>query len=296
MNTRQIPDSNRDSIALVTGANNGIGLELTRRLLGEGWQVAVLIRSNFADGDEIVQSALREGRLRIYRAELTDFAQLRAALERIKQEEPKLDVVFNNAGGSLAELSFSPQGREMHYELQTVVPYIVYRELKDLLLRGSLRTVIGTSSNAFNFVKTFDPDKLPHPSTFKQLTGAYAESKLALSLWTRALASREASDGIKLRSADPGPNNTVRKGKKSGLPFPVNYLMRFFPGPAQGASRLYEAAFGPYRDKAGVLIDKKGIVDLRFAEHAQRVLDNVDRVYREEFAAPKKTSNKGSLV
>lgn len=270
--------------ALITGANNGIGLELTRRLLTEGWHVAALIRSSFAADDEVTARAIRDGRLRIYTAELTDFPQLAAALQKIQAEEASIDVLFNNAGGSLPELRFSPQGREMHYELQTVVPYIIYREMKELLLRGSFKTVIGTSSNAFNYTKAFDADKLARPQRFKQLTGAYADTKLAMSLWTQALAHSEAQDGILLRSADPGPNNTIRKGKKSGLPFPVNYLMRFFfAPPTQGAGRLHEAAFGSHKSEIGALIDKNGIVKLRFADQAKRVLENVDRVYREEF-------------
>lgn len=270
--------------ALITGANNGIGLELTRRLLTEGWHVAALIRSAFSNDDEITGSAIREGRLRVYTAELTDFTQLAAALQNIQTNETAIDVLFNNAGGSLPELRFSPQGREMHYELQTVVPYVVYRELKELLMRGSLKTVIGTSSNAFNYTKVFDADNLARPQRFKQLTGAYADTKLAMSLWTQALAPTEAEDGILLRSADPGPNNTIRKGKKSGLPFPVNYLMRFFfAPPTQGAGRLYDAAFGQYKKETGTLIDKKGIVKLKFADQAERVLENVDRIYRKEF-------------
>lgn len=270
--------------ALITGANNGIGLELTRRLLTEGWHVAALIRSAFSADDKVTVDAIREGRLRIYTAELTDFTQLAAALHKIQTAESSIDVLFNNAGGSLPELRFSPQGREMHYELQTVVPYIIYRELKELLLRGSFKTVIGTSSNAFNYTKAFDADSLARPRRFKKLTGAYADTKLALSLWTYALAPGEAEDGILLRSADPGPNNTIRKGKKSGLPFPVNYLMRFFfAPPTQGAGRLHAAAFGSYSSEAGALIDKKGIVQLKFADQAERVLENVDRIYREEF-------------
>ncbi|WP_051507008.1 SDR family NAD(P)-dependent oxidoreductase [Saccharibacillus sacchari] len=270
--------------ALITGANNGIGLELTRRLLTEGWHVAALIRSSFAADDEVTACAIRDGRVRIYAAELTDFSQLAAALQKIQTNETAIDVLFNNAGGSLPELRFSPQGREMHYELQTVVPYIIYRELKDLLLRGSLKTVIGTSSNAFNYTKIFDADNLAQPQRFKQLTGAYADTKLAMSLWTQALAPREAKDGIFLRSADPGPNNTIRKGKKSGLPFPVNYLMRFFfAPPTQGAGRLHDAAFGSHKSDVGALIDKKGIVTLKFADQAERILENVDRIYQEEF-------------
>lgn len=125
--------------ALITGANNGIGLELTRRLLGEGWHVAALIRSDFLEDDEEVQAALRKGQLRVYKADLADFASLKQALKRMKEAEAKLDVLFNNAGGSFSELSMTKQGREQHFDLQTVAPYAVFMELKELLKKEAAR-------------------------------------------------------------------------------------------------------------------------------------------------------------
>lgn len=52
---------------------------------------------------------------------------------QIKKKETKLDALFNNAGGSFSNLRFSPQGRELHYEIQTVVPFIITMELLDLV-------------------------------------------------------------------------------------------------------------------------------------------------------------------
>ncbi|OWR27805.1 short-chain dehydrogenase, partial [Saccharibacillus sp. O23] len=80
MNALPVQDPNTRT-ALITGANNGIGLELTRRLLNEGWQVAVLIRSSFPADDDAIASAIRGGRLRIHRAELTDFRLLAEPLK-----------------------------------------------------------------------------------------------------------------------------------------------------------------------------------------------------------------------
>src|SRR5690606_16921419 len=119
-----------DSIAMITGANAGIGLELTRALLSEGWQVIALIRSNFPAMDVPIQNALRSGRLRIYKVEdLAEYDSLRQGLEAIKAVEKRIDALFNNAGGSFPELSYSKQGREKHYELMTVVPYLILMEM-----------------------------------------------------------------------------------------------------------------------------------------------------------------------
>lgn len=204
--------------ALITGANHGIGLALTHRLLNEGWEVISLIRSAFAEDDPLIHKALGSRQLRIYKADLSDFGQLRSALQDINRHESHIDILFNNAGGSFPELLLSKQGRELHYELQTVVPYILTMELKPLLLKGTLRTVVNTSSNAFMMKRSFDPASLERPAKFQMLTGPYADTKRAMSLWTEAVASELAAEGILIRSADPGGNNTLRSGKNQASP------------------------------------------------------------------------------
>lgn len=273
------------SIALITGASAGIGLELTRRLLSEGWQVAALIRSDFPADDMKIQEAVKNGRLRIYKsADLADYDSLRRALVEIKGKEPRIDILFNNAGGSLPGLSYSKQGREKHYELMTVVPYIILMEMKELLRNGRLRTVINTSSSAFNFTKELSIESLEQPAAFRKLTGPYASSKLALSLWTQAIAPQLAKEGIKIRSVDPGGNNTLRKGKESGLPIGIKLIMKlFFSPPTKGASRLYKGAFGEYRNETGVFLMKDQVTRLKFTNQADPILGRISEIYNSEF-------------
>ncbi|MBO9600312.1 MAG: SDR family NAD(P)-dependent oxidoreductase [Cohnella sp.] len=278
----------REDVALITGASAGIGLELSRKLLSEGWQVVALNRSDFPPEDTVFQTAVKEGRLRIYKtADLADYDSLRGTLDHIKSKERRIDILFNNAGGSFPELSYSKQGREKHYELLTVVPYIVLMELMELIRRGNRKTVINTSSSALHYTKEFTIETLERPKTFRKLLGPYATSKLALSLWTLAIAPQLAKDGdIKIRSVDPGGNNTLRKGKKSGLPLVVTLLMKlFFAPPTHGAGKLYEGAFGEHRDKTGVFVVKGRVAELKFADQARNVLERIHAIYESEFVA-----------
>lgn len=274
-----------EHIALITGASAGIGLELTRKLLSEDWQVVALNRSDFPREDASIQNAIQSGALRIYKTEdLADYASLRRALTEIKSRERRIDLLFNNAGGSFPELSYSQQGREKHYELLTVVPYIILMELKELLTLGRLKTVINTSSSAFRSTKSFSVESLEHPKTFRKLLGPYATSKLALSLWTQAIAPQLAQDDIKIRSVDPGANNTLRKGKRSGLPLLVKIIMKlFFSPPTHGADRLYNGALGEHRNKTGVFLVKGQVAELKFQEQARPVLDRIQAIYEQEF-------------
>ncbi|QTH46393.1 SDR family NAD(P)-dependent oxidoreductase [Cohnella sp. LGH] len=275
----------RKNIALVTGASAGIGLELTRKLLSEEWQVVALNRSDFPKEDTKIQKAVMNGKLRIYKtADLTDYDSLRGTLEEIRSKERRIDILFNNAGGAFHELCYSKQGREKHYELLTVVPYLILMELKELLKNGSLKTVINTSSSALKHVKEFNLEILERPKSFRKLFGPYAASKLALSLWTQAIAPQLAQEGIKIRCVDPGGNNTLRKGKKSGLPIVVSLLMKlFFSPPTHGANLLYEAALGEHRHETGVFVLKGRIAQLKFIDQAVNVLERIYEVYEHEF-------------
>ncbi|TCP70725.1 SDR family NAD(P)-dependent oxidoreductase [Baia soyae] len=277
--------SQRENIALITGANAGIGLELARKLLSENWQVVALNRSDFSTEDMEIQRAIKNGSLRIYKTkDLADYTSLRRTLGEMKEKEQRIDILFNNAGRSFHELSYSKQGRESHFELMTVVPYIILMELKELLQNGHFKTVINTSSSAIQFVKEFTLETLERPKTFRKLLGPYATSKLALSLWTEAIAPQLAKNGIHIRSVDPGGNNTLRKGRKSGLPIWLEPLMKFFYAPpTHGASQLYEGALGKYRNKTGVFLQKDRVTGLKFSDQARNVLERVHVIYEHEF-------------
>ncbi|MWC30722.1 SDR family NAD(P)-dependent oxidoreductase [Paenibacillus sp. MMS18-CY102] len=270
-------------VALITGANSGVGLELTKRMLSEGWEVAALVRSPFPDDEPVIAEARQAGRLRIYRADLADFAQLREALQLIKSKEPRIDVLFNNAGVSLADMKISKQGREIHYEVNAVVPYIVLMELLPQLRQGRLKTVVNTSSNALLYKRGFETGELERPQAFKALFGPYASSKLALSLWTRELAASLLSEGIRIRSVCPGGNKTAMTAN-AAMPIylrPIRQL--FFSHPSKGAARVYNAAFGEGRERTGVFLNKGKATALPFAERSAEVLRKIAAVYEGEF-------------
>jgi len=276
-----------EHIAMITGANAGIGLALTKKLLAEKWQVIAVNRSDYPTDDISINQAIENGRLRIYKAkDLSDFASLKHTLQKIKEQEKQIDLLFNNAGGSFHELSYSKQGREMHYELMAVVPYIILMEMKGLLTNGRGKTVINTSSSAISFTKQLSIEMLEHPTTFRKLIGPYANAKLALSLWTQEIASELLTSGIKIRSVDPGGNNTLRKGKKTGLPFIVKPLMKlFFPPPTHGAKLLYEGAVGQHQHKTGVFLKKGHVTALKFQDKARLIADSIHTIYEREYVS-----------
>jgi NAD(P)-dependent dehydrogenase (short-subunit alcohol dehydrogenase family) len=267
--------------ALVTGARTGIGLELTKKLLKEGWQVVALNRSPFKEDDELIKGALKAGNLIVYLTDLADFKILAGTLKKVRDHEHYLDVIFNNAGSMSGSLSYSVQGREIDYEINTVVPYIIAKELEELLLKGGLKTIVNTSSEAALMAKDFKPEQLENPKAFKKLFGVYASSKLALSLWTTKYAQNLKNE-IKIRSVDPGPTKT-KMSKGSGMPWFVLLLrpLLFLP-PSKGAKNVYDGAFGEFKNESGVFISKGKIKPLKYVDKGLTVLSKVDRIYQKD--------------
>lgn len=257
-------------VAMVTGARSGLGLELTRRLLREGWSVAVLVRATMPD-DPGLTEAKRDGRLRVYSGDLADAASRADVVARLSAGEPQIDVLFNNAGVSTSEMTYSPQGRELNFEVNAIAPYVVTQGLLPNLAAGGAGKVINTSSSAVHYAKNYDPDLLAKPSVpFKKLFGPYAHSKLALSLWTKAIAPDLSRRGVTIISVDPGANRTPMTGG-TGMPAPLLLLAKlFFKSPAHGAGLLLDGALGSH--SAGDFVTKGTAKELPFLAEADKTL------------------------
>lgn len=276
-------------VALVTGARSGVGLELTRRLLKDGWEVAALVRTPIT-GDDNIARADAGGRLRYYLADLADFADLRRVVSEIEARERAIDVLFNNAGVSPETMLMSPQGRELCFEVNTVVPYILLRALAPRLAAGRLKRIVNTSSNALLRVKSFAPSGLAHPKDYRKLFGPYAQSKLALSLWTKAVSGDFAEQGISVVSACPGPNKTPMTAG-SGMPWALKMLAKvLFKHPRVGAQELYDALDPAHVPAGGFLMNGK-VMPLPFPDQAAAVLAAVDTIFQTEFEADYLGSN-----
>lgn len=268
--------------AMITGANSGVGFELMKKLLLENWDVIALIRSDFPENETTTKEAINSKKLRIYRADISDFQSLKSALSQIKNTEHSIDVLFNNAGVGNGELKYSRQGRELHYEVNTVAPYIITMEMKDLLQKGIDKTIINTSSNILLTVKKFDIQELEKPTNLKKLFGVYALSKLALTLWTKEVSKKIKAEGIEIRSACPGGNRTQMTGS-DGMPLLLKWVAKFiFSHPRNGAKKIYNA-YANYKGVVGGFIQKGKVIPTKFSEMSSLVLNKVDNIYKQEY-------------
>lgn len=236
---------------VLTGGHTGIGLELLKRLIADGHGVVLVLRNR--ERAAVLPKGLH-GHAQIQFAygdlsERDDIARLGRDIARLF---PHVDALFNNAGVLLDGLYTSPQGNEMHLEVNTLAPYHLTQSLTPLLAAAPDGLVVNTSTNGLAGRSGPELGMLLRPTSFRKLFGQYMQSKYALLLLMNYVAAHESR--FRIVNANPGPNRS-KMTAGSGMPAWLRPLSRlFFPKPSKGAGLLYEAAFGTARG-TGLYLD-----------------------------------------
>lgn len=191
-------------VALVTGANKGIGLEIARKLGKRGFTVLVGAR-DAARGDQAAEALRRQDiDARAVQLDVTDPATITATSRFIGETYDKLDVLVNNAGVLLdhgvpaSEASLDHIRKVFDTNFFGVIA--VTQALLPLLRRSPAGRIVNLSSGLGSLTQMSDPQS---PFRDFQVLG-YNASKTALNAFTVALAYELRDTPIKVNSADPG--------------------------------------------------------------------------------------------
>ena len=243
-------------VAVVTGAYGGLGSELCRQLAANGVKLVLVDRDQ--QKSEAFAGELNRATpgavLSAHGVDLANPADIQRLCAELLGSQPRIDFLFNNAGVLTETLQFSPQGRELHFEVNTLAPLQLIDRLRPALKAAGRAMVVSTSAGIATGAKTLDWTTLLKPTEFKKLYGPYVNSKQALNVITAALAPELAGDGILIRTADPGPNKTrLTKGK--GTPLWMRLFYSVLPPPSKGARKIFDAGFASqWAGQSGIFV------------------------------------------
>lgn len=185
---------------LVTGATDGIGF-LTAKMLVSMGHTVLLHGRNQVKLERVTAelSALPGGgRVESYLADLSHMPEVEELAAAVSEKHKKLDVLINNAGVFKASESITDEGLDVRFAVNTIAPYLLTRRL--LPLMDSCGRVINLSSAAQAPV---NPDALTGSYRLTEDGTAYAESKLALTMWSRAIALSLGHEGPAIIAVNP---------------------------------------------------------------------------------------------
>jgi retinol dehydrogenase 12 len=195
-------------LCVVTGANSGIGREMSRQLAAGGARVLMVCR-NPQRGQEAlawVNQSARPDAVELFIADLSSMAEVRALAQRIRQRHARIDVLLNNAGVYLPTRALTSEGFERMFALNHLAPFLLTHELLEPLLLCPNAKVITTSSEGHR-LGHIAFDDLQAERRFGALR-QYSNTKLANILFTRELARRFGPRGLRAHSFHPGAVKT----------------------------------------------------------------------------------------
>ncbi len=247
---------------IITGGHSGMGLELTKKLLGEGHHIGLIVRSEKRREDAL-HALGHADELEVFLADLSKRGDVQAVADQVNQNWPRVDGIFNNAGVLLDQRYHAESGVELHLEVNAISPYLLTTALKPSLDKSDQPFVTNTATGGLNRRKSIDIAEYKKPTQkFKKLTGSYLDSKMIQVLLMNHLD--EAWPEVRIVSVNPGAIKT-KMTSGSGMPGWLRPLRNlFFLSPERGALSLHNAAFSSKYEGSGIYIDSGKVRPMQY--------------------------------
>ena len=228
----------KQKLAVITGADGGMGMEITRAVATAGYKVIMACRDPEI-AEEKRQLIMRETgniALEIVPVNLASLSSTASFANELLQRGEVITLLMNNAGTMETRRCITEDGLERTVSVNYVAPYLLTRKLLPLM---------GEGSRIVNMVScTYAIGKLDFPDFFlRGKKGAfwripiYSNTKLALTLFTIALSKKVKEKGIIVNAADPGIVSTKINTMHMWFdPLTDLFFRPFIRTPRQGAA------------------------------------------------------------
>lgn len=204
-------------LAVVTGANSGLGFGLTGRLIEAGAEVVMAVR-NRAKGEDARERLLAQhptAQLRLLDLDLASLESVRAAARSLLDDDRGIDILINNAGiMAVPDRRETADGFELQFGSNHLGPFAFTGLLLPALQRADAPRVVSTSSLAANAGR-WQWDNLQAEKKYSAW-GAYGLSKLANLAFARELQRRSDLEGWGITSTAAHPGGTKTNLQSTG--------------------------------------------------------------------------------
>lgn len=196
---------------LITGSTDGIGLETAKLLVSQGHYVLLHGRnpSKLEQAKMKLSEITGTEKVESYLADLSNLNEVKTLAQELVEKHDKLDVLINNAGVYKTSNPIMQDGMDVRFVVNTFAPYLLTQNLLSLFNESG--RVINLSSAAQS------PVNIEAMVGNKKLTDleAYAQSKLAITMWSRHMAQLIEDKGPAVIAVNPGSllaTKMVREG------------------------------------------------------------------------------------
>jgi NAD(P)-dependent dehydrogenase (short-subunit alcohol dehydrogenase family) len=242
-----IPDQ-RGRVAVVTGANSGLGLETARQLAVHGATVVLACRSAVRGAAAVADIRQRapDARLELQELDLASLESVQSASEALRDRYDRIDLLVNNAGVTYTDRQLTRDGFELQFGTNHLGHFALTAGLLDRMVSVEGSRVVTVSSLGHWLRCRFDLDDLRAEHGYNRFI-AYSRSKLANLLFTYELHRRLVAAGAPTvaLAAHPGGADTGVINHVPGAAFMHRYLAALAQSASMGALPSLRAATDP---------------------------------------------------
>ncbi|MBA2663588.1 MAG: SDR family oxidoreductase [Bradymonadaceae bacterium] len=245
-----------DKVCVITGANTGIGQYTALALAQAGAHVVLASRSRERTQPVLDEIAAKAGadKVSFVALDLNSLASVRAAAAEILEQQPRIDVLVNNAGVGGAH-GLTDDGFEQHFGINHLGHFLLTELLLDRIRASAPSRIVTVSSRAHYRARHIDFDKLKSPTKSVSGMPEYQVSKLANVLFSVELDRRLKGSGVSTYALHPG---VVASDIWRTVPALVRPLIKLFMITSEeGAYTSLHCASAPeVQDQSGLYWDR----------------------------------------